>query len=149
MRISDWSSDVCSSDLRSIFDTKPCTQRDEFRQRNAIGQVRADRVGVETRRIADHAFRLAIEGRDRLADAVFREIRIGPRQIDRARVDVVLRLQVDAIAGTEEVGMRDLNRDQEALRPRITDTELHAARRTFLDLEAELPLNVGAQKRKS
>src|SRR3546814_8217878 len=34
---------------RSIFDTKPCTQRDEFRQRNAIGQVRADRVGVETR----------------------------------------------------------------------------------------------------
>src|SRR3546814_5035265 len=67
--------------------------------------------------------------------------------MDRARVDVVLRLQVDAIAGTEEVGMRDLTRDQEALRPRITDTELHAARRTFLDLEADIDLIVGARHR--
>src|SRR3546814_8602556 len=43
---------------RSIFDTKPCTQRDEFRQRNAIGQVRADRVGVETRRSEEHTSEL-------------------------------------------------------------------------------------------
>src|SRR3546814_1776924 len=49
MRISDWSSDVCSSDLRELL----LAQRDSLRER-------LDRVRQDARQHKDHAHQLAV-----------------------------------------------------------------------------------------
>src|SRR3546814_7023467 len=115
MRISDWSSDVCSSDLQSVFDADLA--------RDQIDEATVDKVRRDAARPLfgeQQAFALdprqAADARtDRAAGAqplflghvdqprVLERLARGVDAIDDERVDLALDLVIDALAGVEAI----------------------------------------------
>src|SRR3546814_5987546 len=106
MRISDWSSDVCSSDLAARVLVGLCGMRPELRIEIGIGEQQiADMVAIA--RVTDQAIELTALEDDAVIALVLFVGEAAARILGHGHVDARLDRRVDVAPGAVELGSQE------------------------------------------